>query len=67
MNLLAFAVVAAGAAQLGGPARLSATMAPNPWMVDQYCCEARTFGGSAPVRCCGLAWCAVTSTGCASG
>jgi len=64
LNLLALAVLAAGATSLARPARLQATYW-DPKQLLQSCCEARS-NTSIIYRCCSYTGCVVTAQGCGS-
>jgi hypothetical protein len=62
LNLLAFAVIAGGAALLGTPAPARATYR-DPRLVLLSCCSAWD-GWSRITRCCGYNGCVITASGC---
>lgn len=64
LNLLALAVLAAGATSLARPARLQATYW-DPKQLLQSCCEAKSNYGTI-YRCCSYTGCVVTAQGCSA-
>ena len=62
LNLLAFAVIAGGAALLGTPDTARATYR-DPRLILLSCCEAWD-GWHLVARCCAYTGCAITASGC---
>lgn len=59
-NSLATAVIIAGSAFLGSPARASAMSRVNSASMSEYCC----ISGDGNFLCCGTAWCSADESSC---